>query len=269
MSGSAIDPVSTLATAKSLADLLPPEGRMELMRHLMSRATPQCMARFMAEMPGMNAGRGSAIPATSAPPAPPPEIASSGPEVVEKILRSWRLELDGVISLTIPAGVGDMDALRSLNHCFRTRHHDPARDAVSVGDFDWYSRTAAVSQREVSQPRVVRVLPIVPGTRGLTRDEQANLLGSEGLRFAEPIEQALVAAAFACKTDGRDVFQDLWARGSLAGHALTVSRITGTRVCTSYDDGAYSNVAASGALNPDGQRISPAAQAILDPGAGV
>ena len=209
MSGSAIDPVTTLATAKTLADLLPPEGRMELMRHLMSRATPQCMARFMAEMPPTNAGVGVPHLATSAPPAPPPQIAASGPEIVEKILRSWHLELDGLVSLTIPAGIGDMDALRSLNHCFRTRHHDPVRDAVSAGDFDWYSRTASVAHRDVSQPRIVRVLPIVPGTRGLSRDQQANFLSSEGLRFAEPIEQALVAAAFACKTDGRDVFQDL------------------------------------------------------------
>ena len=269
MSGSSIDPVTTLATAKTLADLLPPEARMELMRHLMSRATPQCMARFMAEMRPTIAGMGSAQLATSAPPALPPAITSVGPEVVEKILRSWHLELDGMVSLTIPAGVADMDALRSLNHCFRARHHDPVRDAVSAGDFNCCSRAASVSQRDLSQPRVVRVLPIVPGTRGLSLDEQVNLLSSEGLRFAEPIEQALVAAAFACKTDGRDVFQDLWARGSLAGHALTVSQITSTRVCTSYDDGAYSNVAASGALNPDGHRISPAAQAALDPRAGV
>jgi len=40
MSGTAIDPVATLATAKTLADLLPPEDRMELMRHLVARATP-------------------------------------------------------------------------------------------------------------------------------------------------------------------------------------------------------------------------------------
>jgi hypothetical protein len=269
MSGPLIDPVSTLATAKTLAELLPPEGRMELMRHLMSLATPQCKARFMAEMPPTNAGMGAPIAATSISPVLPPEIAASGPEVVEKILRSWHLELDGMVSLTVPAGIGDMDALRSLNHCFRSRHQDSVRDAVSAGDFDWYSRTASVALRDVSQPRIVRVLPIVPGTRGLSRDPQANLLSSEGLRFAEPIEQALVAAAFACKTDGRDVFQDLWARGSLAGHALTVSRITGTRVCTSYDDGAYSNVAASGALNADSQRISPTAQAALESGAGV
>ena len=261
--------MTTLATARTLADLLPPEARMELMRHLMSRATPQCMARFMAEIRPTIAGMGSVQLATSAPPALPPAITSVGPEVVEKILRSWHLELDGMVSLTIPAGLADMDALRSLNHCFRARHHDPVRDAVSAGDFNCCSRAASVSQRDLSQPRVVRVLPIVPGTRGLSRDEQVNLLSSEGLRFAQPIEQALVAAAFACKTDGRDVFQALWARGSLAGHALTVSQITSTRVCTSYDDGAYSNVAASGALNPDGHRISPAAQAALDPRAGV
>ena len=67
----------------------------------------------------------------------------------------------------------------------------------------------------------------------------------------------------------QDAFNDLWARGTVSGHALTVSKITGTRVCTSYDDGAYSNVAASGALNMDGERISPEAEAVMDPGAGV
>lgn len=89
MSGSAIEPVATLATAKTLADLLPPEGRMELMRHLMSRATPQCMARFMAEMPAMTAKLGVALPATSAPPARSVTLAGSGPEVAAEILASW------------------------------------------------------------------------------------------------------------------------------------------------------------------------------------
>ncbi|MFM7803108.1 MAG: hypothetical protein ACKPGK_01245 [Verrucomicrobiota bacterium] len=165
--------------------------------------------------------------------------------------------------------MGDLDALQSLNQAFRSRYPEMGRDAVSSGDFDGYSRTASVAQRDLSRPRVVRELPIVPGSRGLPREQQVDLLRSAGLRFAEPIEQALVAAAFACKSDGRDVFQDFWARGSMPGHALTVSRITGTRVCTSYDDGPYSNVAACGALDADGHRISPASGAALDSGAGV
>jgi hypothetical protein len=272
MSGTAIDPVATLATAKTLADLLPPEGRMELMRHLMARATPQCMARFMAEMPAMLAKMGAALPAASAPSvpaAPSVTLAGSGPEVAAEILASWHPDPEGLVTLTVPAGVGDLDALRSLNQAFRSRHSELGRDAVSSGDFDWYSRTASVAQRDVSRPRVVRLLPIVPGSRSLSREQQGDLLRSGGLRFAEPIEQALAAAAFACKSDGRDVFQDFWARGSLPGHAMTVSRITGTRVCTSYDDGPYSNVAACGALDADGHRISPVSGAVLDSGAGV
>ena len=269
MSGSAIDPVATLATAKTLADLLPAEGRMELMRHLMSRATPQCMARFMAEMPAMTAKLGVALPATSAPPARSVTLAGSGPEVAAEILASWHPDPEGMVVLTVPAGVGDLEALRSLNQAFRSRHPELGRDAVSSGDFDWYSRTASVAQRDVSRPRVVRLLPIVPGSRSLSREQQGDLLRSGGLRFAEPIEQALAAAAFACKSDGRDVFQDFWARGSLPGHAMTVSRITGTRVCTSYDDGPYSNVAACAALDAAGHRMTAADGAALDSGAGV
>ena len=272
MSGTAIDPVATLATAKTLADLLPPEGRMELMRHLMARATPQCMARFMAEMPAMLAKMGAALPAPSAPSvpaAPSVTLAVPGPEVAAEILASWHPDPEGLVTLTVPAGVGDLDALQFLNQAFRSRYSEMGRDAVSSGDFDWYFRTASVAQRDLSRPRVVRVLPIVPGSRGLPREQQVDLLRSAGLRFAEPIEQALAAAAFACKSDGRDVFQDFWARGSMPGHALTVSRITGTRVCTSYDDGPYSNVAACGAIDADGHRISPASGAVLDSGAGV
>jgi hypothetical protein len=259
MSGPSIDPVTTLATAKTLADLLPPEGRMELMRHLMSRATPQCMARFMAEMPGM-ATQGAVAE---------PNPTEGDPTVGERILESWQIDASGIISFTVPAGVSDLVALRSLNRLFRKRYPDFARDALCSGDLDWYGRTAAVAQREVTKPRRVRVMPIVVGTRGLTREDQLKVLRGEGLRFAEPIEQALLAAVFACKWDGQDAFNDLWARGAVSGHALTVSKITGTRVCTSYDDGAYSNVAATGALNMDGERISPEAEAVMDPGAGV
>jgi hypothetical protein len=198
-----------------------------------------------------------------------PNPTEGDPTVGERILESWQIDASGIISFTVPAGVSDLVALRSFNRLFRRKYPDFARDALSAGDLDWYCRTAAVAQREVSMPRQVRVMPVVNGTRGLTREGQLKVLGGEGLRFAEPIEQALVAAAFACKWDGEDAFNDLWARGAVSGHALTVSRITGTRVCTSYDDGAYSNVAASGALNADGERISPEAEAVMDPGAGV
>lgn len=188
MSGTAIDPVATLATGKTLADLLPPEGRMELMRHLMARATPQCMARFMAEMPAMLAKMGAALPAPSVPAAPSVTLAVPGPEVAAEILASWHPDPEGLVTLTVPAGVGDLDALRSLNQAFRSRHSEMGRDAVSSGDFDGYSRTASVAQRDLSRPRVVRVLPIVPGSRGLPREQQVDLLRSAGLRFAEPIE---------------------------------------------------------------------------------
>jgi len=259
MSAVAIDPLATLTTAKTLADLLPPEGRMELMRHLMSRATPQCMERFMAEMPAMMAKMGTAmtsIPAAPAAPVSPAgsaRVDESGPGVATAILDSWLQDPEGFVSLTVPAGIADLSALRSLNLAFRSRHPEMSRDAISSGDYDWYSRTVSVTQRDVSRPRVVRVQPVVPGTRGLAREAQDGVLQAARLRFAEPIEQALVAAAFACKFEGRDVFQDFWARGSMPGHTLTVSRITGTRVCTSYDDGPYSNIAACGAISDAGE----------------
>lgn len=262
MSAFSIDPVATLATAKTLADLLPPEGRMELMRHLMSRATPQCMERFMAEMPDMLAKMGAAMPSTpaasAAPAAPvgstrPERVDESGPGVAAAILDSWLQDPEGFVSVTVPAGISDLSALRSLNQAFRSRHPEMSRDAISSGDYDWYFRTTSVAQRDVSRARVVRLQPVVPGTRGLAREAQDGVLRTAGLRFAEPIEQALVAAAFACKFEGRDVFQDFWARGSMPGHTLTVSRITGTRVCTSYDDGPYSNITACGALAGGGE----------------
>jgi hypothetical protein len=64
------------------------------------------------------------------------------------------------------------------------------------------------------------LIGVVPGTTGKNLHDQAEVLEQKGLTFPHPIEQALAAAAYACKQSGEDLFQDLVVRCSVPWVAL-------------------------------------------------
>ena len=102
-------------------------------------------------------------------------------------------------------------------------------------------------------PRIIRLIGVVPDTTSKTRDQQAEVLQQKGLTFPHPIEQALAAAAYACKRSGEDLFNDLFVRGSVPGFALCTGQDGGVGVLRFSDDyaGAHISVAASGSPSPE------------------
>jgi hypothetical protein len=89
----------------------------------------------------------------------------------------------------------------------------------------------------------------------MTLDQQAKVLQQKGLKFPHPIEQALAAAAFACKNNGGDLFNNLVVRGSVPGFALCSDPDLGVFVSRYVDVNADDDVAASGSPSPELKRL--------------
>jgi hypothetical protein len=62
---------------------------------------------------------------------------------------------------------------------------------------------------------MIVIEPLVSGTRGKSYNQQMSTLKRRKLSPADPLEQVLVAATYACLNGGSDIFQRQWVRGSL------------------------------------------------------
>jgi hypothetical protein len=87
---------------------------------------------------------------------------------------------------------------------------------------------------------------VVDGTVRKNRENQGKVLTQKGLVFSHPIDQALAAAAFACRQQGDDLFEGNYVRGSVPGFALGSYQSLGVRVRRFNDEDDISVVAASG-----------------------
>lgn len=156
--------------------------------------------------------------------------------VAQVILDSFHIDKEGFHHLTIPAGISDIEALKAMNQYFAQKN--PAfmaqlkMNALYEENLPWLEQLGGAGSRDISQPRIVEIIPLVDGTVNSSCYEQIQLFEKLGLDFVPEIEQALVALAFACLGKSRiaaapenpfpiipDVFKDKFARGAnmLAG----------------------------------------------------
>jgi hypothetical protein len=159
------------------------------------------------------------------------------------------------ISLVIPQDISDEDAMHALNKRFRELFPESMRAAIYECDLDKILNAGDGSGRRARGPRVIRLIGVVPGTTKMTRDQQAKVLQQKGRKFPHPIEQALAAAAFTCKNNGEDLFNDMIVRGSVPGFALNTSQNFGVFVRRSFDVHDLNYVAASGSPSPELKRL--------------
>ena len=169
----------------------------------------------------------------------------------ERILESFSVDKENFVNLVIPADVSDEDAMHALNARFREMFPDRGRAAIDEEDIEQILDAGAGSGRRARCPRVIKLIAVVPGTTSMNRDKQREALEQKGLTFPHPIEQALAAAAYACKRSGGDLFNDLWVRGSVPGFALNTFQNDGVHVLRFNDDYADDHVAASGSPSPE------------------
>lgn len=148
------------------------------------------------------------------------------------------------VCLVIPQDISDKDAMHALDARFRELFPDKRRDQLGESSIDWILNSGDGSDRRTRGSRVVKVVSVVPGTTAMTREQQSDALRKKGLTFPHPIEQALAAAAYACKHDGDDLFKGMVVRGSAPGIALVAYYCINVIKTADGDQGSL--VAASG-----------------------
>jgi hypothetical protein len=151
-------------------------------------------------------------------------------KIARSILDSLVITKGGYVALTIPAQTSDLEALIALNAYFRTLHPAFKRDAIYTGDLEWYGALESVTQRDTTMPRRISIQTLVPSTQGKTYKQQERVLELRRLEPADPLEQALVAAAYACANKGKDIFQGKWVRGAIEGIVIAAPASDGITV---------------------------------------
>jgi hypothetical protein len=179
----------------------------------------------------------------------PREVLLSIP--ADRILESFSVDKENFVNLVIPADVSDEDAMHALNARFRELFPEKERAAIYEEHIDQILDAGDGSGRRARGPRVIKLIGVVPGTTSKNRDQQAEVLEQKGLTFPHPIEQALAAAAYACKRSGGGLFNNLWVRGSVPGFALVTDRDGGVYVFRYNDVIDSDHVAASGSPSPE------------------
>jgi hypothetical protein len=115
----------------------------------------------------------------------------------DRILESFSIDTENFVTLVIPPGISDEDAMHALNKRCRELFPEKNRDVISEDYLEDILNAGDGSGRRARGPRVIRLIGVVPGTAGMTRDEQAEALQRKGFTFPHPIEQTPAAAAFA------------------------------------------------------------------------
>jgi len=152
-------------------------------------------------------------------------------EVAQELVGSYSFDKKtGISTFTVPAGISDVEAMKSLNEYFRSHHSHFGRDAVYAKQFDWFEELPQAfptycQERDYSQARQITIMGVVKGSEGAdpVRATQEEALKTS-LSLSDPRDQALAGAIHACKHDGEDLFQDLWVCGSVPGVAVGTYR---------------------------------------------
>jgi hypothetical protein len=175
----------------------------------------------------------------------------------DRILESFSVDTENFVNLVIPPDISDKDAMLVLYQRFRELFPYYVPTELNEDFLDDILNAGDGSGRRARGPRVIKLICVVPGTINRKRPQQAKVLQQKGLKFSHPIEQALAAAAFACKNEGANLFKGLNVRGSVPGFALdglVRSYIGGYRK-TYFRDSNRDNVAASGSPSPELKRL--------------
>jgi hypothetical protein len=169
----------------------------------------------------------------------------------ERILESFAVDKKkGFVNLVIPSDISDQDAMHALNSKFRELFPEKDRAAIWEDYVERILTCGGGNSTTRSGRREIKLIGVVDGTEGKNREDQGKVLTQKGLVFSHPIDQALAAAAFACKQEGEDLFEDKIVRGSVPGFALNTHQHCGVYVYGYRVDG-YGDVAASGSPSPE------------------
>lgn len=186
-------------------------------------------------------------------PAPLPEPQLNVLQLPERSLYQVALQIicslkqydTGIVKLTIPQGVSNVEAMRALNEHFRAHNPDFNRDAISTKYIDSLSTQEKITNLTPGKPRDISLYIDVPDTRGKTGVEAAQVLSDKGMTFANHEEVAIAAGAVACAEYGEDLFEGRYVRCSELNHALVTFKDKGVRkIWASENDNLFDIIVA-------------------------
>jgi len=172
----------------------------------------------------------------------------------DRILKSFSVDKDNFVHLVIPADIRDEDAMHALNARFRQAFPREGRGAIDSHFISKIIESENGSGHRSRGPRSIKLIGVVPGTEGRSRDQQEAVLKEKGFTFAHPIDQALVAAAylilraknlFEIRLSEGEGPQSGSVRGSVPGKAIKNNPFSGIGTWH-YADETGGAVAASG-----------------------
>jgi hypothetical protein len=159
------------------------------------------------------------------------------------------------VSLTIPAGVQELDAVEALEINFKTYCRGVATSPFLATALELAASCKQPVQRDdLSRPRTIRIYPVVRGTLDQTQQDQELLLVQKDCVLPEQIEQLIAAAAYTCKTRGKNMFAGLAVRGKYAGIALHARELAETEFISGYESTRYYDHERSDKLAASGKR---------------
>jgi hypothetical protein len=173
----------------------------------------------------------------------------------ERILQSFCVDDKGFVNLVIPPDIFDRDAMHALNSKFRGLFPEKDRAAIWERDIELMLTWLGADSTKRSGRREIKVIGVVDGIEGKNREDQGKVLLEKGLVFSHPIDQALAAAAFACRQGGEDLFKVKDVRGSVPGFALRTVQGFAVFVGRYSVDLVSNRVAASGSPFPESKII--------------
>jgi hypothetical protein len=140
------------------------------------------------------------------------------PDIARSILDSYRYE-KGTASLVIPKGVSNKLAKKALNLYFKDTFPGSKRDCLIDMHGMRYSMKEAerTGSRDVSTARTISLSLVLRGGEGVDNRSLAAHFAAMGYRLSYPWEQALLAAAHACRYRGQDLFSGKGFRGAVDG----------------------------------------------------
>lgn len=168
----------------------------------------------------------------------------------ERILESFTVSAKEIVSLVVPGDTTDREAIEALNARFRDVNPDRSGDLIEESVRHLLLGWVGEHERRKGVARSIAILPVVPGTVNMSRDQQRDVLLERGMVFAHPIEQALAAAAYACKRDGEDIFGGCCARGSVPRYAVSMTLGSGVFIEEFRNGVTHAELGVSGSVTP-------------------
>jgi hypothetical protein len=102
----------------------------------------------------------------------------------------------------------------------------PYVQSISSDTVEWLRKHHSEQARETSIDRLIRIVPVMPGSQGLTFEQQEALVKDYSMRLAEPLEQCIAALVYFAYTSRSDLFHGHRVRGAAPDMAVRVGPLS-------------------------------------------